>query len=375
MFDLMGQMSGHESQDEVCREIFNLFDTICSPGVMALLPMHDGKPGEVLLRPPSASREAHRQQMLGIADHGWTQSGTGFIMRINLKQECLGFLLVDEILLLQNIPQYLNMALTVKPVLAIALANARNLEQRRRREQELTEKSSELERFSYTVSHDLKSPLITFMTYLGYLKEDIEAQDKESIAQDMGFMRSAGDKMVRMLDDILKLSRIGRAVDVPVRLTFRALADEALFAVSGRIAEKNVEVRVGDVESTLLGDGQRLGEIWQNLIENSIKYMGDQKEPCIEIGAEVHDGAPVYFVRDNGMGIDLRYKDKVFGLFDKLDQKSEGSGLGLALVKRIVELYQGTIWMESAGAGKGTCFKFTLPGAAGNEESGITNEE
>jgi signal transduction histidine kinase len=104
-------------------------------------------------------------------------------------------------------------------------------------------------------------------------------------------------------------------------------------------------------------------EIWQNLIENGVKYMGEQTAPRIEIGAERRGWELVFFVRDNGMGIEPRYQEKVFGLFEKLDPKSEGTGLGLALVKRIVDLYRGRIWLESAGAGQGTCVRFTLPEA------------
>jgi len=97
------------------------------------------------------------------------------------------------------------------------------------------------------------------------------------------------------------------------------------------------------------------------LIDNAAKYMGDQPEPRIEIGAYAHDGETVCYVRDNGIGIDGRYHEKVFELFDQLDQTFEGSGVGLALVKRIVEIHDGRIWVESDGPGTGSCFFFALP--------------
>jgi signal transduction histidine kinase len=99
------------------------------------------------------------------------------------------------------------------------------------------------------------------------------------------------------------------------------------------------------------------------LVDNACKFMGDQPAPRIEIGVETRDAETVFFVRDNGIGIDPRYQAKVFGLFEKLDHTAEGTGVGLALVKRIVEWYGGRIWVESKGAGQGTCFYFTLPGA------------
>ena len=112
------------------------------------------------------------------------------------------------------------------------------------------------------------------------------------------------------------------------------------------------------------GDRARLVEVVQNLVDNAAKFMGAQAEPRIEIGCRPGEGGELVFrVSDNGMGIDPRYKEKVFGLFEKLDAKSDGTGLGLALVKRIVELYEGKIWLESEGTEKGTCFYFTLPAA------------
>ncbi len=243
------------------------------------------------------------------------------------------------------------------------LGTLSDITDRKQKELIINEKTAEIERFTYTASHDLRSPLVTIKAFLGFLKDDIKADDAEKVAQDIKYMSNAANKMGTMLDELLEISRVGRVVNDPVRVTFQELVHEVLITAAGRIIEKNSDVQTADVDVVLLGDRPRLAEIWQNLIENAVKYRGEQKAPCIEIGAELHDGETIFYVRDNGMGIDPRFKDKVFGLFDKLDAKSEGSGLGLALVKRIVELYQGIVWVESEGAGKGSCFKFTLPGA------------
>lgn len=232
-------------------------------------------------------------------------------------------------------------------------------------ERDLQEKNAELERFTYTVSHDLKSPLVTVKTFLGYLEQDMANADRERIQKDVQYIRNAAEKMGLLLDELLEMSRIGRLINPPVRASFRELVDEALQAVAGSISDRGVEVRVsGDV--TLFGDRQRLAEIWQNLVENAVKFMGEQALPVIEIGVERSGAEAVFFVRDNGIGIEPRHAAKIFGLFEKLDAKSKGTGLGLALIKRIVEFYQGKIWVESAGRGEGACFRFTLPEALKN---------
>jgi len=113
---------------------------------------------------------------------------------------------------------------------------------------------------------------------------------------------------------------------------------------------------------TVVGDRSRLLEVLQNLIDNAIKYMGPQSQPRIEIGVRCDGDEPVFYVADNGIGIEPAYHERIFGLFDQLDQKVEGSGIGLSLVKRIVEVHGGRVWVESEGAGRGSAFCFTIHG-------------
>lgn len=244
----------------------------------------------------------------------------------------------------------------------VSLRAASELE-RTKTAEELLQKSLEIERFTYAVSHDLKSPLVTIKTFLGYLQQDLTDGNAETIEKDIGFMRGAADKMAGLLDELLLMSRVGRVVSAPVRVSFNTLMDEVLATVAGAIQAREVEVRVAKHSIVLYGDRPRLAEIWQNLVDNAVKYMGDQKAPRIEIGINGGPKEPVYYIRDNGMGIDPRHSHKIFGLFDKLDPHSEGAGLGLALVKRMVEIYKGRIWVESEGLGRGSCFRFTLPEA------------
>jgi len=243
----------------------------------------------------------------------------------------------------------------------------RDVTERKRQEEELKQKNTELERFTYTVSHDLKSPLVTVKTFLGYLEQDLLTPDPERVKQDMVYMRTATDKMGQLLDELLNLARVGRKVNPTVRVAFRELAQEAVRLVAGRISTSGVEVQVAEAAVVLEGDRPRLREIWQNLVENACKFMGNQPKPRVEIGVEQRGPETVFFVRDNGMGIEPHYQTKVFGLFEQLNPKGEGTGMGLALVKRIVELYGGRIWIESPEPGQGANFLFTLPGAVVTE--------
>ena len=226
---------------------------------------------------------------------------------------------------------------------------------------ELEGKNAELEQFTYTVSHDLKSPLITIKGFLGALKEDVALGNTERMHDDVARISASADRMSRLLDELLELSRVGRIMGTSEEVPLAGLAQEALALVAGRLEDGKVQVTVADDLPVAFGDRLRIREVLQNLIENSVKFMGQEPNPQIEIGGLQRNGETECFVRDNGIGIDPRYTQKVFDLFDKLDRNSDGTGIGLALVKRIVEAHGGRVRMESAGLGLGSTFYFTLP--------------
>lgn len=234
---------------------------------------------------------------------------------------------------------------------------------------ELESKNAELERFTYSVSHDLKSPLVTIKGYLGLLKEDMTDGDASAVDEDLTRISSAADKMAQLLDELLELSRVGRLVNPPENVPLGDLAAEAVELVGGRLGSRGVEVVIHPDLPTVHGDRSRLVEVLQNLVDNAAKYMGDQPHPLIEIGGRVHMGEAICYVKDNGSGIEPRYREKIFELFQQLDQRADGSGVGLALVKRIVEVHGGRIWVESDGPTAGSTFWFALPTVAGGDES------
>jgi len=250
----------------------------------------------------------------------------------------------------------------------LAISNARlndaledELTQRQTFINELETKNAELERFTYTVSHDLKSPLVTITGFLGYLEKDALSGNTEKIKGSVNRISRAAEKMQELLNDLLELSRIGRLMNPPEDIPFEEIVNEAVEKVQGRLDEQNVMLQIQKGLPNIRGDRARLVEVMQNLIDNAAKYSEPNVQSVIEIGATQDQSSKiVYFVRDNGIGIDPQFHERVFGLFNKLNPHSEGTGIGLALIKRIIEVHNGKIWVESE-AGKGSTFKFTLP--------------
>ena len=239
---------------------------------------------------------------------------------------------------------------------------------------ELESKNAELERFAYTVSHDLRSPLVTIKGFLGLLEEDAEAGNLESMREDIARITKASDHMSELLQDLLDLSRVGHLAGPPAEIPLLDLIQETLELLAIPLANAGIEIQMSPPFPMVHGDRVRLREVLQNLVENAAKFMGDQAKPKIEIGTfEDGDGTTVIFVRDNGSGIELEHQKVIFGLFQQLNQRIEGTGVGLTLVRRIVEVHGGRVWVESEGPGRGSTFCFTLrppPSKAATATSG-----
>lgn len=233
--------------------------------------------------------------------------------------------------------------------------------ERKARESELEGKNAELERFTYTVSHDLKSPLITIKGFAGSVLKDIKNNRHDRLERDLQRITEAADKMGMLLNDLLELSRIGRMINPPVNCSMQELVQEALAALEESIKSNHVTVTVQADLPTVQVDKTRMVEVLQNLIENAIKYRGDQAVPMIEIGVTETAQGTAFYVKDNGIGIEASYLETIFGLFNKLDAQSDGTGIGLALVRRVIEFHGGQVWVDSAGPGHGSTFYFTLP--------------
>ena len=238
-----------------------------------------------------------------------------------------------------------------------------DISERKRAEEELQQKNTDMEHFTHMVSHDLKSPLITISTFLEFLKTDLLECNAARIEQDFSLIAKAADKMQQLLLELEQIARSNHNCKLPETMQWKDIVGEALNITAGSIAQRGVHTHVDHTDLTLWGDRPRFVRIWQNLIDNAVKFMGEQAAPQIHIGVEQNGKQPVFFVSDNGQGIDLDYHAKIFELFEKIDERSPGTGLGLAMVKKLVEQHHGDIAVTSEGAGRGVKFRFTLPDA------------
>lgn len=225
---------------------------------------------------------------------------------------------------------------------------------------ETEKKKAEMERFTYTVSHDLKSPLITIRSFVGFVRKDLEKQNYERVEQDLDRILTATLRMQSLLDELLELSRIGRMDNEKVTVHFGTLVQETLALLEGSIQSSNAVIEIQGNFPFVKIDKPRILEVIQNLIENAIKYAQNDVPLSIQIGIRNEENKRIFFVQDNGIGIEPVYHEKIFNMFEQLNKDIEGTGMGLAIVKRIIEYHGGEIWVESEGLGKGSTFCFTL---------------
>jgi len=285
---------------------------------------------------------------------------------LRVKGRILGIIALDGYIAGQFNRKDAEHALTYANQVTIALENARlfseaqdELFERTKLIQELEIKNAELERFTYTVSHDLKSPIITIRGFLGFLEQDAVNGNQTRLRSDIKRISDATEKMQSLLNDLLELSRVGRLVNPPTVVSFNELVHETLEIVQGQIQKNMIQISIQEKMPAVYVDRPRVIEALQNLIDNAAKFIGEN--PRIEIGQNgMENDMPIFHVRDNGIGIAPEHHDRIFGLFNKLDIDSEGTGVGLALVKRIIEIHKGRIWVQSE-PDKGSTFYFTLP--------------
>jgi len=296
----------------------------------------------------------------------WNWYQPSYLANTNLED----FFIASIIILIAGNAVY-RLARNVYHSLALAEEEIRMREEAEQKREEvigqLKRKNKELDRFAIRVSHDLKTPLITLAGFLGYLEKDLKDEKYELATRDFAQINAAAKTMGKFVDELLDLSRVGRIINPPTDVPFDEIVQDSLKATEGIIQAKQVEVKTEAIFPFVHVDRARVVQVMQNLITNAVKFMGDQPKPRIRIGFEEVGGEHIFSVSDNGIGIAPEHHAQIFELFNKLNPDMEGTGIGLGLVKKIIEVHQGRIWVESE-PGKGSTFKFTLqdmPGIKG----------
>jgi PAS domain S-box-containing protein len=233
----------------------------------------------------------------------------------------------------------------------------------------LREMNQELDAFSYSVSHDLRAPARVMAGFSKRLLErsgdDLEPDARQLVER----IEVNARRMQELIDDLLAFSRLGRKPLALVKVEPLALVKQVMADLEGETAARNVEFSIGELPPAH-ADPSLLRQVFANLIGNAVKFTKGKDPAVIRIGARVEDGAPVYFVADNGVGFDMAHSDRLFAVFQRLHgaEEFEGTGIGLASSKRIVARHGGKIWAESA-PGRGATFYFTLGGASSSGEA------
>jgi len=253
------------------------------------------------------------------------------------------------------------------PVLDRALAVRRLrlenavLERRvRERTAELEAANQELEAFSYSVSHDLRAPLRAVDGFSQAVLDDYATQLPGDCVRYLRRIRAGAQNMGNLIDDLLTLSRLSRAPLNKREVDTKNLVRSALEDLQAQPSARPVDVRFGELPPCRC-DPALLKQVWINLLSNALKYTQNKESPVVEIGCDRQPEGNVFFVRDNGAGFDMRYVNKLFGVFQRLHRAEdyEGTGVGLAIVRRIVDRHGGRVWAE-AEVDQGAAFYFTL---------------
>jgi len=236
------------------------------------------------------------------------------------------------------------------------------LEQRvTQRTEQLEAANKELEAFSYSVSHDLRAPLRSVHAFTKILLEDYEATLDEEGKRICGIISSSATQMGELIDDLLSFSRIGRGSLNPSLIDMKKMARVLFEGMTSPAERERIKLSIGKL-SKGYGDSTLLGQVWINLLSNAIKYSSKNEISEIKIGSSVSGEMITYFIKDNGVGFDIQYAHKLFGVFQRLHSEAEfeGNGVGLAIVRRIILRHGGNVWAESE-VGKGATFYFSLP--------------
>jgi PAS domain S-box-containing protein len=225
---------------------------------------------------------------------------------------------------------------------------------------QLKKSNEELEAFSYSVSHDLRAPLRGALAFANILNEEYGSKLDDEARRIISIIKESTLKMGNLIDDLLTFSRLGKQSINKVKVNSGILVDEIVHEMTQQTNRQQINWNIHDLPQ-VMADVSMIRQVWINLISNAIKYSGTRDKPEIEIGSYAAEGQIVFYIKDNGVGFDEAFKDKLFKVFQRLHDADEfeGTGVGLALVEKIVTRNGGKVWAEGK-EGKGACFYFSL---------------
>jgi signal transduction histidine kinase len=240
---------------------------------------------------------------------------------------------------------------------------SRDITQLKQTEQDLLRSNADLEQFAYSVSHDMRQPLRSISGHLQLLARSLKDKLDDDEKENLGFALEGAKRMDAMILSLLEYSRVGRKTQTKAWINSRIVLNEAVEFLTPAIAEAKVELIITGEWGQVFASHDELSRLLMNLISNAVKYREAHQPPCIEIDSVVTANTWKVTVRDYGIGIDPQQISRLFQFFSRLQSRArfEGTGMGLALCRRIVEHHGGQIWVESAGDGQGCCFIFELP--------------
>ena len=226
---------------------------------------------------------------------------------------------------------------------------------------QLESANKELESFSYSISHDLRAPLRHISSFSSLLYEEVEDCLNKGSLRYFDNIKSASLKMEKLIDDLLKFSRLSRDEVIKLDINLGKVIKDSIDMLKDEIKYRNIDWKIKNIKS-VKGDLSMIRQVMFNLISNAVKYTKKKRKGIIEVGQKKKGNENIVYVKDNGAGFDESYKDKLFGVFQRLhaDKEFEGTGIGLALVKRIIERHGGRVWAEGK-INKGSTFYFSLP--------------
>jgi signal transduction histidine kinase len=370
MLDLMGRLTSMWKEDQIIEGVLELFSMLCAPREILFAPIGNDETASLFTQPSQhPNPDVVRERLLKVegeqpVDHD------GFCLPIHHQNVKLGVLEVTGLAFPEHRDRYLNQTIQIIPVIGLALSNARTLRERERdgekisslnknlkqRLTELNATNEELEAFTYSVSHDLRSPLRAIDGFSAALVKDIGDSLNDKPLHYLQRIRSGAERMGQLIDDLLKLSRSTRGELVREKCDISAIAHDVIKALRAKEPERDVDIQINE-GLVAEADARFVQVVLENLLGNAWKYTGRSSNAHISV---IRDDESIV-VGDNGAGFDMAYAERLFQPFQRLhdDKDFEGSGIGLSTVKRIIQRHGGTISAKST-PGQGAHFRFTL---------------